>query len=263
MTTPASTDAPASAESAAPQQTAPDAPSPGNMPQHVPPAQAAAEPADSDEAAREERSAAKARREASNLRDRLHQEQQAGAETKKSLDELRAKQAEHDEWRGKFAALFNPEADKPLTVEQMTEQYADERAQWDLKSTELTTQIEAKEAQLRELAIERATERAARSAGVDPDALLDSRSFLSAAAKFDPASDSFMDDLASAIQSAAETNPKLKLAPVAKRSGAEIPGGNGGSGRLTREQATELAKKDPEAADKLRRSGQLKHLGIG
>jgi hypothetical protein len=50
-------------------------------------------------------------------------------------------------------------------------------------------------------------------AGVNPDALLDSASFLKAAAGLDPNADSYKADLASAIKTAVETNPLLAASP--------------------------------------------------
>ena len=75
----------------------------------------------------------------------------------------------------------------------------------------LTQQIEASQAQARQAQIELAVYRAADTAGGDPIALLDSRTFLETAASIDP-SDS--DALVAAIGQAVTANPRLgKAAP--------------------------------------------------
>lgn len=93
-----------------------------------------------------------------------------------------------------------------------------------------------KDAELRTLRIERAAERAARKAEVDPDALLDSRSFATAVAKLDPADAAFNDDLAELIKKTAESNPHIKIAKEkAGPSSTDMSDGGegGGTGRQT------------------------------
>lgn len=244
-------------------------PSPADIPpKKVDTAPAAAEPTDNDGTSTPDIRAlmdelARTKKEAQNVRASRREEREAREALAKQLEELTAKHTESDDRWNKLAALFNPEADKPPTAEELAAQFADERAQWDLKSADYETKLSAAEEKARAAAIERAAERAARKANVDADALLDSRSFLSAASKLDPTTDTFAADLESAVAAAVDANPKLRLAQAAKRSGAEIPGRSGGSEQLTREQVTEMAQRDPAALDKARREGRLKHLGIG
>ncbi|SNR44211.1 hypothetical protein SAMN06265360_10631 [Haloechinothrix alba] len=86
-----------------------------------------------------------------------------------------------------------------------------------------------KDQELRELRVERAAEKSARTNGVDPDALTDSRSFARQAAKLDPSADSFTDDVDALVKQMAEDNPKLKVAQGAPASGSEFTGGSGGA----------------------------------
>lgn len=83
--------------------------------------------------------------------------------------------------------------------------------------------------QLTEERRERYAEKAARSAGLDVDALLDSRSFAKKLDGLDPASDTFTSDLESLITSY-QDNPKYKAtgqAPAPPRSSADFSGGSG------------------------------------
>ncbi|MFC7108055.1 hypothetical protein ACFQQB_51240 [Nonomuraea rubra] len=76
--------------------------------------------------------------------------------------------------------------------------------------------------------IELAVHRASQKVGADPDALLDSRSFLKAVRDMDPDADDFSTSLTETIQTAVENNPKFKAATQAgppARSGASSPAG--------------------------------------
>ncbi|GAA2895480.1 hypothetical protein [Nonomuraea rubra] len=78
--------------------------------------------------------------------------------------------------------------------------------------------------------IELAVHRASQKVGADPDALLDSRSFLKAVRDMDPDADDFSTSLTETIQTAVENNPKFKAATQAgppARSGGEFTGGPG------------------------------------
>ncbi|MEV4091445.1 hypothetical protein [Streptosporangium saharense] len=79
--------------------------------------------------------------------------------------------------------------------------------------------------------IELAVHRAGTKLGADPDALLDSRSFLRNVRDLDPDGEAFTATLTEAVQKAVEDNPKFKAAgasgPPAK-SGGEFTGGPGG-----------------------------------
>jgi hypothetical protein len=89
---------------------------------------------------------------------------------------------------------------------------------------DLTT---ARDAQ-RQAVVELAVYKAAGTAGADPDALLDSRSFAAKISALDPTADDFTTQIAEAITSAVADNPKFKTAALAAgRSGTEMSGGTG------------------------------------
>jgi hypothetical protein len=86
-----------------------------------------------------------------------------------------------------------------------------------------TKATQAATAAARELAVYRV----AAKAGGDPDALLDSRSFLDSINGLDPAADGFRDKVTAAVQKAVKDNPsRLALAATGK-GGADIRGGSG------------------------------------
>jgi hypothetical protein len=91
----------------------------------------------------------------------------------------------------------------------------------------------AAESEARSTAVQLAVYRAAATAGADPDALLDSRTFLTSLAEIDPKDTAA---ITKAIEAAVKTNPKLSATPAAGASGAPMPGGPGG----TRERPTSL-----------------------
>lgn len=98
----------------------------------------------------------------------------------------------------------------------------------------LTAQIAERDSRLAEatataqrLQVELAAFKAASRNGANPDALLDSRTFVEAAHKLDPSKDSFGADLDAAIKSALEANPNLKAAPGG-RGPAQGPQGDPG-----------------------------------
>ncbi|WP_122262210.1 hypothetical protein [Ornithinimicrobium cerasi] len=100
---------------------------------------------------------------------------------------------------------------------------------------QLTEQLTATQAQARQAAIELAVFKAAPTHQGDPNALLDSRSFLAKVADLDPASAEFTTTVDAAIKDAVTTNPKLKAAPAVGASAADHAGGSGeGSNRTPR-----------------------------
>jgi hypothetical protein len=150
------------------------------------------------------------------------------ADTSNSGAEVEALRAEVAEWRTKVegaqqgivdkiaAALGLGGADETPTVEQVTEQ------------------LTAAQRDARERAVDLAVYRAAGTAGVDPDALLDSTGFRRRVADLDPAAEGFAGQVASAITEALQANPRLAaspagspaVAPPAPRSGGQITGGS-------------------------------------
>jgi len=107
---------------------------------------------------------------------------------------------------------------------------------------ELQKAIAAKDAQLRSLTIEGKVRSLASKVGAEAEALLDSRSFLSALADLDTSAANFEADVTAAIQAAINANPKLKVGPApATRGGAEINGGNNVSKTFSRAQLRDTA----------------------
>lgn len=96
------------------------------------------------------------------------------------------------------------------------------------KPEELTAQVQAAQAQARESAVQLAVYRTAGKHDGDPDALLDSRTFLTAVADLDPTAGDFATKVDAAIKAAVDTNPKLKASQAgAHRSGQDFTGGTG------------------------------------
>jgi hypothetical protein len=85
----------------------------------------------------------------------------------------------------------------------------------------------------RDTAIELAVYKSAGKAGADPDAVLDSRGFLSSVAELDPDAADFTDKVAAAIKAAVKANPKLSATAGqgAGKQGADHTGGGSNTGR--------------------------------
>ncbi|MFB4284857.1 hypothetical protein ACBJ59_56985 [Nonomuraea sp. MTCD27] len=116
------------------------------------------------------------------------------------------------------------EEEKPIDPQKVIETLTAER---DTTAKERDSERERHRRALIELAVHRASQKV----GADPDALLDSRSFLKAVRDMDPDADDFSTSLAETIQTAVENNPKFKAATQAgppARSGGEFTGGPGG-----------------------------------
>lgn len=108
----------------------------------------------------------------------------------------------------------------------------------------LKNQLGSAQQKHRETAVELAVHRAAGKHGADPDALLDSNGFLTAAHNLDPTDDGFAGHLDDAIKTAVESNNKLRAAPAAGRSGAEFTGGSGGQRTYTRAEIAGMSPDD-------------------
>ncbi|MBB5081369.1 hypothetical protein [Nonomuraea endophytica] len=115
------------------------------------------------------------------------------------------------------------EEEKSLDPQQVIEKLTAEK---DSTAKERDAEKDRHRRALIELAVHRASTRL----GADPDALLDSRSFLRNVRDMDPDGEGFSATLTGAIQKAVEDNPKFKAAgtsgPPAK-SGGEFTGGPG------------------------------------
>ncbi|MEV4472814.1 hypothetical protein [Nonomuraea sp. NPDC049504] len=116
------------------------------------------------------------------------------------------------------------EEEKPIDPQQVIETLTAER---DSTAKERDQERERHRRALIELAVHRASQKV----GADPDALLDSRSFLKTVRDMDPDADDFSTTLTETIQTSVENNPKFKAAAQAgppARSGGEFTGGPGG-----------------------------------
>lgn len=92
---------------------------------------------------------------------------------------------------------------------------------------ELAKQVSAEQAKAREAAVQLAVYRTAGTAGANPDALLDSASFLRTLAQVDPSDTAAV---TAAINAAVEANPRLKVEteapfPTAGQAGICVTGG--------------------------------------
>lgn len=91
----------------------------------------------------------------------------------------------------------------------------------------------------------------------NPDALLDSNTFLASVQSLDPASGDFATQVSDAIKAAVAANPNLKAARAAGASAVETPGGTGETGQITEEQ---LARMTPQEIADAYDKGVLKNL---
>lgn len=236
MTTPApaSTDtAPTPAEDAAPQGgQAPPSPTPKPGPPK--PAEPAGTPA--DDTGQNKAAEAKTFDEAyvKQLRDEAAKHRTTAAATKAEQDKLAKILAD-------IGKALNPDAEG---------EQAD--------PAKLTQQLAEREQALTRERVENAAYRAAARAGANPDALLDSRAFLTAVHKLDPTADTFTADLESAIKTAVETNPQLKATgQVPARSVTDTTATRDTTGQLTR---ADLAGMTPEQIQEARIAGRLTSL---
>lgn len=159
-----------------------------------------------------------ARRSLQEARDQAYK-----ARTNKST----AAQEARDEILGQLSKALGLTKDEPLDPAKLAE---------DLKD---------RDGKLRDTTVQLAVLRAAPKAGGDPDALLDSRSFLDSLHSLDPASEGFAGQVQAAIEKAVRDNPRLGAGTPVTRGGGEIGGGTkdkGDDGEMTWEKADKLAK---------------------
>ncbi|MGW6009704.1 hypothetical protein [Streptomyces sp. NPDC055210] len=93
----------------------------------------------------------------------------------------------------------------------------------------LKAQVESATAAHKSTAIELAVYRGAGKAGVDPDAITDSRQFMASIKDLDPSDEGFAKAVTAAMKKAAEDNPKLKVQTAPKRTTSDFNGGAGSS----------------------------------
>jgi hypothetical protein len=128
----------------------------------------------------------------------------------------------------------------------------------DADPVELQKQLDTRASEARQARLELAVYRAAKTAGADADALLDSRAFLAAMADVDLAAADADSKIDAAVKAAVKANGKLAAAPAAPgKSGAEITGGTGTGEKITEEQ---LAKMTPQQITEALQAGKLAHL---
>lgn len=139
-----------------------------------------------------------------------------------------------------FTKLFGGGEEKQLTPEQIAQkaQQSDQAA--------------------REATVKLSVFQTAGKHGADPDALLDSASFVRAISKLDPTADTFPALVETAIKTAVENNARLKAqtAPtVPAKGGFDMTGGTSGKRQLT---AAEVQKLSAVELVKAREDGLLK-----
>lgn len=121
----------------------------------------------------------------------------------------------------------------------------------------LTALAEKAQGDARAASIKLAVYQAAGTHQGNPDALLDSTSFLAKVNALDPTAASFGTDVSEAIKAAVAANPSLKAARAAGASTVTNPGGTAETGQITEEQ---LASMTPEQIATAYEKGQLKGL---
>ncbi|MGH3704196.1 MAG: hypothetical protein ACRDT9_06160, partial [Agromyces sp.] len=124
-----------------------------------------------------------------------------------------------------------------------------------LKST--TAERDTFKTEAREASLKLAVYQAAGTAGGNPDALLDSNTFLASVRELDSTSSDFSTKVTDAIKAAVAANPTLKQARAAGASTVEPAGGTGEQGQITEAQ---LAQMTPEQIADALDKGKLAHL---
>ncbi|MEV6154922.1 hypothetical protein AB0L53_31735 [Nonomuraea sp. NPDC052129] len=168
------------------------------------------------------------RTEAAEFRNQLREAQKAADEAAKakgpSAEEITQQvQSDLAKQIGKALGLVGEEQQQ-LTPEQIIEQLTGER------DTTAKERDEERDRHRRAL-VELAVHRQGLKLGADPDALLDSRSFLKKVRDLDTDAQDFATKLGEVIELAVTENPKFKGGPQAgppSRSGGEFAGGPGG-----------------------------------
>ncbi|MEV8600450.1 hypothetical protein AB0465_11290 [Streptomyces griseoviridis] len=113
----------------------------------------------------------------------------------------------------------------------------------------LKAQVEAATAAHRSTALELAVYRGAGKAGVDPDAITDSRQFMASIKDLDPSDEGFAKAVQAAMKKAGEDNPKLKVVTAPTRTTSDFNGGGGGS------------SSDPDDIDTIRAERRKRRAG--
>lgn len=179
-------------------------------------------------------------------------------------DRLAAFESAQEQQRQAMAKALGLVTDEPPTPEQLTEQLNATRAE-----------VTAEQARARQAAVELAAFRAAAAAQADGNALLDSRSFVSALDGLDPSAGDFAQKVTEVISSAIEANPRYKLTPPAPaapatpvppeppavpKSGSEFGAPPSGPRQWTEE---DVARSTPSQLQDAINQGLLENLGFG
>lgn len=106
----------------------------------------------------------------------------------------------------------------------------------------LTEQLTATQAQARQAAVELAVFKTAAKHQGDPNALLDSRAFMTKVKDLDPTAQDFGDQVDAAIKAAITDNPKLKAVQAAGSSSVDHAGGSGEGGARPKSIREALAR---------------------
>ncbi|GAA1051396.1 hypothetical protein [Arthrobacter russicus] len=121
----------------------------------------------------------------------------------------------------------------------------------------LTAELGNAQEQARQRTVELAIYKAAGPNQANPDALLDSASFLAKVRTLDPKAGDFTNQVTDAIKEAVTANQSLKAVRAAGASGTEFSGGSGEQGQITEAQ---LAQMTPEQIVEAQEKGLLRNL---
>lgn len=121
----------------------------------------------------------------------------------------------------------------------------------------LAKDLAASRDQARQTAVELAVYRAAAANKANPDALLDSASFLAKVRTLDPTGADFATQVTDAITAAVTANPILKATQAVGASGVDLGGGTGEQGQITEAQ---LHTMTPEQIVDAQSKGLLRSL---
>jgi hypothetical protein len=173
--------------------------------------------------------------------------------SRKNEDRMRANAEEAKVLRDKLAkqdAVLKQLAEKAgVTLEPET-------------ADESNAKLAQAQAKMKTQAIENAVIRKAQSAGVDADALLDSRAFVQSLANLDPDASDFSERVSDALKDAA-SNPRYKTKktqPSVQNGGGDFGGSPTVARQWTKQDAINASPADLDAAIQ---KGLLKNIGIG
>lgn len=129
---------------------------------------------------------------------------------------------------------------------------------------QLKSRLAEVQGQLKQRDVESAVASKAAALGIDPQLLLDSRSFANKLSALDPAAPDFTTQVESLVSDASSDNrfKTRKTPPVQQPSGDFSGQADASMQQWTREKATQMAKDNPEALLKAIDAGLLANLGF-